>query len=70
MWVEADSASYRRLLSFLRIRSMPAALCAGLDPAALAARLVRELSATERPLFEQVVECYFPGQAAAFVLKM
>jgi len=67
VWIEDDSASFRKLLSYLRIRGMPAELCCGLYPLTLAARVVNELSDDDRVLFRQMVDCFFPGKAADFV---
>lgn len=69
VWIEDDSANFRKLVSFLRICSMPPELCAGLNPRTLAASVVQGLSANDRALFDEVVSCYFPGAASAFVLS-
>lgn len=69
VWIEADGASFRSLVNLLRIRCLPAELCPeGATPESLARRLVAAIPAEARELFEDTVRCYFPGEAAAFVL--
>lgn len=67
--VAADSASFRVLVNFLRIRCLPAELCPkNTTPESLASRLVAAIPAADRALFAETVRYYFPGEAATYVL--
>lgn len=67
--IAADSASFRALVNFFRIRCLPAELCPeDTTPESLASRLVTAIPAADRAIFAVTVRYYFPGEAATYVL--
>lgn len=66
--IDANSVQFRRLVSFLRLRAMPAKLCGG-DPKQLARQFLQSVPAAEMAAFERTVDFYFPAAAKAFVMS-